>query len=204
MDFLNQENKKYKKPYGGELLKTRKGRSIGRPLDTKSTMHLVLRSSKAKGDWSFKKIANEKKIEIVIKKFSLKYGVKIISLANVGNHLHFQIKLSNRYAYAPFIKAITSAIAMAVTGVNRWKRYKADLNSATIDGAKANKEEICHTKLKFWDYRPFTRIVKSFKAYLNLSDYIQINRIEGFGFRKNEARFIWGMAKDRHPLIGFG
>jgi hypothetical protein len=40
--------------YGGELLKTRKGRSMGRPLDKKNSMHLVLRSSKAKNEWSFK------------------------------------------------------------------------------------------------------------------------------------------------------
>ena len=136
-------------------------------------MHLVLRSSKAKGEWSFKKHANEKKVAQILNKFSQKYGVKILSTANVGNHLHFQIKLGNRFAYASFIRAITGAIAMAVTGKNRWTDNKTE------------------TKLKFWDYRPFTRVVQSFKALLNLRDYIEINRIEGFGHSKGEARFIW-------------
>src|SRR5262245_52140218 len=89
------------KAYGGELLKTREGRSRGRPLDTKNTMHLVLRSTKAKGEWSFKRSQNEKSIRAIVAKFSRKYGVKVLSLANVGNHLHFQIRLSNRFGYKP-------------------------------------------------------------------------------------------------------
>src|SRR3954470_8509659 len=91
--------------YGGELLKTRKGRAHGRPLATKSSMHLVLRSSKAKGDWSFKKKNNEIKIKTIISRFSKKYGVRILSLANVGNHLHVHIQLTTRQGYNPFIRA---------------------------------------------------------------------------------------------------
>ncbi|MGE0634783.1 MAG: transposase [Pseudobdellovibrionaceae bacterium] len=169
--------KKQSKSYGGELLKTRKGRAHGRPLDTKNTMHLVLRSSKAKGGWSFKKAKNEKKIRDLVQKFSNKYGVRVLSLANVGNHLHFQIKLSSRHTYKPFIRALTAAVAMAVTGASRWNPLKRE------------------PKDRFWDYRPFTRVVQSFKAYLNLRDYIQINQIEGFGYRKHEARFIFKLDK---------
>jgi hypothetical protein len=36
-----------KSAYGGELRNTRKGRAAARPLATRQTMHLVLRSSKA-------------------------------------------------------------------------------------------------------------------------------------------------------------
>lgn len=136
---------------------------------------MVLRSSKAVKEWSFKRPENERKIGEIITKFSIKYGVKIISLANVGNHLHFQIKLANRNTYKPFIRAITSAIAMAVSGFNRWTR-------------DAQKD----VKLKFWDYRPFTRVIKSLRAFLSLRDYIQINELEGFGLKRNEARFIFG------------
>ncbi|MGE0633953.1 MAG: hypothetical protein AB7O96_16180, partial [Pseudobdellovibrionaceae bacterium] len=91
--------------------------------------------------------------------------------------LHFQIRLSNRHTYKPFIRALTAAIAMAVTGASRWKPLKKE------------------PKDRFWDYRPFTRVVQSFKAYLNLRDYIQINQIEGFGYKKHEARFIFELNK---------
>ncbi len=156
--------------YGGELLKTRDGRKKGRPLDTRYTMHLVMRSSKATGDWSFKRPMNEKKIKEIIHKFSIKYGVRILSLANVGNHLHLQIKLGNRYAYFAFIRAVTGAIAMAITQINRWNKSRK--------------------KIKFWDYRPFTRVVESLRAFLNLRDYIRINTLEGRGISRTHARYL--------------
>jgi hypothetical protein len=154
--------------YGGSLLTTRAARKGGRPLATRLTMHLVLRSTKATGDWSFKRPANEVKILAIIRKFSTRYGVRILSLANVGNHLHFQIKLGNRYTYQPFIRAITSAIAMAVTGASRWNPVKT----------------------KFWDRRPFTRIVKGYRAFLTLKDYISVNIFEGMGYSRDHARWI--------------
>src|SRR5271154_6007642 len=124
------------KAFGGSLFTTRKGRLGERPLDTRNTMHLILRSTKATGPWSFWKPKNKAEIQRIVSKFSQKYGIKICSLANVGNHLHFQIKLSNRFTYKPFIRAITSAIAMAVTGASRWKPLKKTWED------------------RFWDERP--------------------------------------------------
>ncbi len=164
--------KKQPSAYGGILLRTRKGRARPRPLATRQTMHLVLRSSKALGDWSFRKRANELKIQALTARFAKRHGVRVLSLANVGNHLHFHIKLGNRFTYAAFIRALTSAIAMAVTGTSRWKRLK-----------KTAKD-------RFWDYRPFTKIVESFRAYLNLKDYIRINEFEGYGYQRAYARWL--------------
>jgi hypothetical protein len=168
LQLLKKENKSY----GGVLLKTRKGRFGPRPLDTRNTMHLVLRSTKATGEWSFKKPKHERKISEIVSRFSKKYGIKILLLANVGNHLHFQIKLSNRFSYAPFIRAVSAAIAMAVTGASRW--------SPLIKEAKG----------RFWDYRPFTRVIQGFKAFLNLRDYIKINQLEGLRVNRRIARVL--------------
>lgn len=157
--------------YGGELLKKREGRAHGRPLSTTNTMHLVLRSSRAAGDWSFRRPKNEKKIREIVLRFSRKYGVRVLNLANVGNHLHFHIRLGNRYTYKPFIRAVTAAIMMAVTGYSKWNKRPADE--------------------RFWDYRPFTRIIANgLRAFLSLNDYIRINQLEGFGFRREVARII--------------
>jgi hypothetical protein len=168
--------KKQTSAYGGELLKTRNGRSHGRPLSTKATMHLVLRSSKAKGKMSFRNF--KKEITQILEKFGTKFGVKVVRFANVGNHLHLQIKLSNRFTYKPFIRAVTAAIAMKVSGVNRWS-------------PKPKSKE------KFWDLRPFSRVIESFKAFLNLRDYIEINQLEGFGYSRADARWEVTLEKER-------
>lgn len=160
--------KKEKSDYGGALSNTRAGRSRARPLAVKSTMHLVLRSSKAVGVWSFKKHRNE--IRAIVDRFAVKFHVKVISYVNVGNHLHLQIRLAHRGAYRPFIRAITAAIKMKVTGVSRW-----------VQNAKAKK---------FWDLRPFTRIVSSFTERMNLKRYVMVNFYESMGYDRRQSRFL--------------
>ena len=165
--FKNQS-----KQYGGILLNTRKGRSHGRPLATKNSMHLVLRSSKATKDWSFRKPKNQALINKIVAQFSRKFGVRVLDLANVGNHLHFHIQLRNRHTYPKWIRAVTAAIAMGITGMNRWTGGKS------------------HPGDKFWDYRPFTRVVQGFRDFLNLQDYILINKFEGMGIERKRAREV--------------
>lgn len=156
-----------KSDYGGDLLRTRAGRSRGRPLSTRETMHLVLRSTRAKGEWSFLRPRHNKNVRKIVAKFSAKYGVRILSFANAGNHLHLQIKLANRFAYAAFIRAVTGSIAISITGRTRTRKTSSE---------------------RFWDARPFTRIAKSFAEFLNLKNYVRLNEIESHGYSRREAR----------------
>lgn len=166
------------KSYGGILMKTRKGRASGRPLATRNSMHLVMRSSQAIGPMSFRRPQNARQVKLIIQKFAHKYAIKIHSLANVGNHLHLHLQLGHRATYKPFIRAITAAIAMAITGVSRWSRGHGL--------AKDNRKG----KLRFWDYRPFTRIVTGFRDFKGVRDYIRINQLEGLGYSRDVAKIV--------------
>lgn len=173
------------KAHGGELQKTRAGRAQGRPLTPRTPIQLTLRSSQAKGAWSFSKPANQEKIKAIVDKFATKYNVKVFSLAAVGNYLHFHIQLSNINKYPAFIRALTAATAMAVTGANRWKPMRSlDSSGKTKDLNKSKK--LKHTP--FWDYRPFTQVVST--KGLNEKDYTQINQLEGQAMPKKSASYL--------------
>jgi REP element-mobilizing transposase RayT len=184
--------------YGGSLQTTRKGRAHGRPISTKHSMHFVLRSTKAKGQYSFTR--HRRPIKAILTKFSQRFGVRILSFANVGNHLHLHIQLSSRATYRPFIRAITAAVMMKVTGISRWSRPKDNAHlrkggtGVTVNTKQfENSPRVAEMGIgpgKFWDRRPFSRIVQSFRAQLNLRDYIAINRLEGFGYHRREATFF--------------
>jgi len=219
--------KKGANAYGGELRKRRKGRGQ-RSISTKYSMHLVLRSSLAKGVWNLRR--HDSKIKNIAKRFAHKYGVRLISLANVGNHLHMQIQLTNRHTYVPFIKALTSALAMAVTGASYKSSIRSRANALGIaDTRRASELEVIDTRrvvkgatvqgaakagavqpaketpLRFWDYRPFTRIVHGRQAFLTLRDYIEVNRFEGRGYDRGEARFfIFVQKQTAHGTARFG
>lgn len=167
------------KAYGGDLLKKHKARQSGRPLDTRNSMHFVLRSTQAKGEWSFRRHQNE--IRKIIERFAIKFGVRLFSMANVGNHLHLHLQLTNRFAYDGFIRAISSAIMMRVTGISRWNKIKL--------------------VKKFWDCRPFSRVIIGFSGLLKIRDYIAINKLEGIGYTKTQARFYLAWQKDKSQSV---
>jgi REP element-mobilizing transposase RayT len=167
-----------KSEYGGDLQKRRAGRDHARPLSTKETMHLVLRSTKAKDTWSFRHPTNRARVHSIIKKFAAKNHVQVLSFANVGNHLHLHIRLGKRFTYNAFIRSVTGAIASAIAGPRKLRAPAAEKRQAASE----------RWSLKFWDHRPFTRIVQSFRAYKNLKSYVRINQLEGDGFNRHEAR----------------
>jgi REP element-mobilizing transposase RayT len=155
--------KPQKTDHGGDLKHPQKR---ARPLSTKESIHLVLRSTKAKGKLSFFKY--KKDIDSIINTFAAKYHIEINSSATLGNHIHLHIKLFKRDTYKKFIRAVTAAIMMKITGFCRDRPKPANY--------------------KFWDQRPFTRVIRSFKEFIYLVDYIQINVFEAMGYTRREAR----------------
>lgn len=160
-----------KKPdrFGGNRRTTRPSRRF-RPVSTKTSMHLMLKSILAKGAWSFLSPKNKRMVKEVVNEQSYKHGVQILSWANGGNHIHMHVKVKSKVSYRRFVRALAGVIALKVTGAS-----------------KVNK-----LKQKFWSQSPYTRFVHGIKDYLRLSDYIEINTIEGFGFCRKGARLYVG------------
>jgi REP element-mobilizing transposase RayT len=144
--------------FGGALLGKGHAKKA-RPLSTKQAMHVVMRSSLAKGTWSLRTGRNLKAIERSLKKISGRFGIKVYRSAIVGNHIHLLIKLSNRFTFAPFIRAFTGAVAMIVTGSSKIKMLTE----------------------KFWDAAPWSRIVPWGKAYRAAKAYVFQNEMEASG-----------------------
>lgn len=69
-------------------------------------MHLVLRSGKAVGPQSFRTPKNVQAIKRIVEKFAAKFAVKVHSLGNAKNHLHFHIQLRSRHTYRPFSRVV--------------------------------------------------------------------------------------------------
>ena len=80
-----------------------------RPLARKKWIHFILKSERAKGAWSF--LRHKLLIKDVVEKKAKQHGVVIADMANVGNHIHFKIKITNRELFQSFEKALTGIIA---------------------------------------------------------------------------------------------
>ena len=140
--------------HGGLLARGKRKES--RPLNRKKWLHLILKSSKASGRYSFLTPAHQMFIDQLIEKKARKFGVKIHSRANFGHHLHLKLKFENRSMFQNFLRSITAQIARKVTGARKGKPFR-----------------------RFWDAPAYTRIVTKRHEELQLCGYIEGSKIEG-------------------------
>lgn len=153
------------KEFGGAHLK-KSNPHFRRPLAVKRPIHLVMRSTMATKDLSFLHPLRAKRIELVVRKQAQRFGVRVYQHANAGNHLHLLIKTHCREAFRSFIRAISGIIARVTTGIEK--------------GALLGK--------RFWDARPFTRIVEWGWEYKNVCAYVLQNTLEALGFIAYQPR----------------
>jgi REP element-mobilizing transposase RayT len=183
--------------FGGTLLHgKRKGR---RPLSATEPIHLVLRSSWAMGQNSFLRQQNKRPIESLITSLSRKYGVTLYQRAIASNHVHLLLKIECRKSYVAFIKVLSSKIAFHVMKNQSFKIFKkslpdhSDLRSTITarskprsDGAKTT--EIQGMGQKFWQFRPFNRVLTWGRDFNGCKQYVIQNTLEAIGFLTYKPR----------------
>jgi REP element-mobilizing transposase RayT len=164
-----------RRTHGGIVSRGR--RKNRRPLATKKWIHLVLKSDRAVGGRSFLTAKNKVFIERLLKLKARKFGVKIAEFANVGNHLHLKIRITDRLEFGKFLKSVTTQVARFVTGARRG-----------------------HPFGRFWQGLAYTRVLSSRYEELQLRGYIVANRLEAElpGEKGRSAREKWLADFNRH------
>lgn len=153
--FLKRQNLSF----GGSLLKKSHAKTA-RPLDSRSPIHLVMRSEKATGARSMRHPRHFGPVVQLFEATAAKYGVKVYRFANVGNHLHAVIRLHSRALWGAFIRELSGRLAQLLQGLK---------GQAPAPG-------------KFWDQRPFTRVAHWGKDYAQLAEYVLLNAKEADGY----------------------
>lgn len=136
------------KVHGGKYARGR--RKSARPIVTKRPMHLVMRAEAARGRWSFLRKENAQKIRTLVSAFGKRWQVRVYEAGNGGNHLHLLVRGQTRAGIRSFLRALSGAIAMAITGAKK--------------GNPLSK--------RFWDKLVFTRIVEWGRAFEIAKDYV--------------------------------
>ncbi|MGE3756316.1 MAG: transposase [Pseudobdellovibrionaceae bacterium] len=158
--------------YGGELRKKRKGRGA-RPLSSREPIHLVLKGTLAKKEWSFRLPKNHKTVSELIYRLSNLYGIRIDQKAIMGDHIHFVLRMKNRALYKRFIRRLCGRLAQTVTD------------------AQNSTKSLKQAGLRFFKHRPFSRVVRGYKPFKAVIIYVKLNEQEALGnipYRKSRTR----------------
>jgi REP element-mobilizing transposase RayT len=135
-----------------------------RPFSPKCSMHVVMRSNRAKGTWSLLHHRNRSSVERLVYKWANAKGVKVYRFANVGNHIHLLVKSPSREALQRFLKTFAGLCARAVTGARKGLSFG-----------------------KFWEATAYSRLVSG-GAFRAITGYFEKNDFEAIGFRGARLR----------------
>jgi REP element-mobilizing transposase RayT len=155
--FAGEENRS---EHGGGVRPGK--RKVARPIATCKPMHIVLRSSRAVGEWSFLRKQNRAAIEAILEKISRRYGIRVIKSQNVGNHLHLLIQGKSRVLLQSFLRTLPAKIALAI-----------------MQAKKGNPQG------RFFDEIIFSRVVEWGRDILRLKNYFFKNQLEAAGLPEN-------------------
>ena len=129
------------------------GRSV-RPLDRKRPVHLVLKSSLAKGKLSL--LTHKLKVKKIIEERAKQFHVTIHGQENMGNHYHLVATFARREGFQDFLRTVTALIAREVTGARKGRPFGQ----------------------RFWDQLAYTRVVMGRRDLGGVMNYLQKNKIE--------------------------
>jgi hypothetical protein len=96
-------------------------RKCSRPLEPTLPLYIVLRSSRAHGEWSLRRPDLEPRIHQTCCSLAERYGVQIIEFANGGDQLHLLVRMASRVGFQAFLRAFAGITARHVTGARKGK-----------------------------------------------------------------------------------
>ena len=151
-----------------------KKRKTARPFAPKAPLHLVLRSARAKGQWSLLHRKNKAKITSMIYVYADRFKVRVYRAANVGNHFHLLVKAEDRKNLADFLRVLAGRIAVTVTGAQKSGYFKGVFSKGKKIG-------------KFWDYLYWSRLVNWGSDFYHVRKYVLANELEEFSKEHRDA-----------------
>ena len=157
--------------HGGAQAKGK--RKTARLIVTKQPLHVVFKSERAKGEWSFHRF--KKPIQRSLEDTAKRFRIKVRLFQNVGNHLHLAIQGASRREIQNFLRVFAQAIAFLVTKTKKGKPIG-----------------------RFWEGLVYTRPIHWGRDWDNVRQYFEKNAIESAGLPREivdriyaEVRVAW-------------
>jgi REP element-mobilizing transposase RayT len=125
-----------------------------------------------------------------MQKYSQKFFIKIEQVSIQSDHIHCLIRTSRRSNFHYFFRVVAGQIAQQFENLEllnspapTWSKSLPTVMPKTLLKMKKEEDQSSVTdtpraELRLWKYRPFSRVVRGYKAYLIVRDYIQLNEKE--------------------------
>ncbi len=164
---------KHRLSHGGILRRSSKGRGA-RPLSHKDPIHLVFKVNKTAVKGGLRSSRNFSLMILLLKRYSVKFYVKVEQFSVQTDHVHMLVRGSRRSNLQSFLRVLAGQFAQILTDTLTRK----------------------HEGPRVWRYRPFSRVVKGYRAYRTIRNYIQLNEKEALGRPYSKTR-LRGLSQEQ-------
>ncbi|MBX3017196.1 MAG: hypothetical protein KF767_04855 [Bdellovibrionaceae bacterium] len=154
--------------YGGTL-RRRRDRRGARPVSSRHALHMVFKSSSAKGPTSFLHPRSRVILHRTLRQMAKRYGLRVHEVGICGNHFHMLVRFHHRRYLLAFNRVFTGTLVKRLCGSQKLEK-------------------------RFFDFRPFTRVVESRRGYQIARDYVLLNQLEGLRiipYQRERTRSAW-------------
>ncbi len=194
---LGKTNWKFRFSYGGVLRQKRAGRGQ-RPLSSREPLHLVLKVRREKVKYGLRTWKRFTLIHFLLKKYASKFFIKVEQVSIQGDHLHLLIRTSRRSNFQSFFRVFAGQIAQQF---QKEGLLTVERNARMTD-TPASQAPSKQTSTKgLWRYRPFTRVVRGYRAYKIVRDYVQLNEKEALGQIPYRAERLKGLSNSEWEIL---
>jgi len=149
--------------HGGNVRKRK--RKIARPWNSALPVHMVLRSSRARGQWSLLENEVFGRVAQLARVLAARFGVVLYRYANSGNHIHILARAPSRPSLQSFLRVFAGQTAQLVTHAAKGRPIG-----------------------KFWDRIAYSRIVSWGREFRCVGAYVKMNEHEALGLRPPRGR----------------
>ena len=110
-----------------------------------------------------------------------------------NDHIHLLIRTSRRKHFHHFFRVVAGQIA---------QRFEnAGLLACAKFTAKVNQNQKVTDNQNLWKYRPFSRVVRGWKSYKIIRNYIQLNEKEVKGAIKYQKKRLKGLSTSDWQIL---
>ncbi len=122
-----------------------------------------MRATRARAGWSMLHERNKGKVCLLVLDTAERYEIDLHDWVNVGNHMHLLFQAPSRKQMQAFLRVLPQRIVFVITGTKRSREIG-----------------------KFWDQLAHSRIIKWGREYEAMKRYLWKNKLEAFGYSKEE------------------
>ncbi len=178
-------NWKHQLSHGGELRKKQLGRGQ-RPLSTKDPIHVVFKVRRFRLHCkSLRAPKNFRNVNKLIEKYAKHFYIKVEQVSVQSDHIHLLIRTTRRRNFQSFFRVFSGQIAQ----------------SFALQGLLSTMTDTLGNDNRLWKSRPFSRVVRGWKSYSIVRDYIQLNEMEATGKIKYRKSRLRGMSTSDWQIL---